>query len=131
MITSMRKKLGILFCCALFSSCTSLDSTSGRKVALIRAQDVTLLTVNGTILDTESRAVLVVAGRNELTFRWPVVEDGFQIPTEYRLIMQAEPSGEYVITPHPKSGFLCAWKAASGQGIDFTRHTGCVQRQPS
>ena len=127
----MFKKIFILICCALFSSCTSLDTTSGRKVALIRAQDIMLLTVNGTILDTESRAVLVVAGRNELTFRWPIVEDDFQVPTEYRLIMQADPNGEYVITPHPKSGFLCAWKSERGQGIDFSRHAGCVQRQPS
>ena len=111
------------------ASCSTHSKTTKDRVALIRTQNVELLSINGSRVDV-SQAVVIIAGRNDIEFRWPRYQEDFRLPTVYRLVMNAESGVEYVITPHPKSGFLCAWRSDPESGIDFEANAGCVSRQP-
>ena len=131
-----KSKIGIIFSIMLFCllggcSFSKSNKTTSQQVSVLRAENVTFISINGAPLKSGVNAVVIIPGRNELEFYWPKSENNFGSRKIYQLIMNTSSGVEYIITAHPKTGFLCAWHVQPNTNRpDFSKNSGCVIDQP-
>jgi hypothetical protein len=101
----------------------------GAQTATVIAHGVSLIEVNGRQIGSTTSAVEVLAGQSEIRLKVDSsnFNAGDNTDRTYRLLLQAEPGKEYIITGRRGNGRLCAFPKdeATGQP-NLLAPAGCI-----
>lgn len=107
-------------------------SANRADLAIVRGHGVFIERVNQTLISDTVSGVLVLPGRNEVDFTIDPSTFNSRGPDEhvYKIIFEAAPGTQYVITGQRGDGRLCAWPIVPESGDpDFSKPAGCAVRR--
>ena len=126
-------KNGFIAFILLLSGCATQKAyyqlPPGAQTATVISHGVSLIEVNGRQISSTTSAVEVLAGQSEIRLKVDPsnFNAGDNTNRTYRLILQAEPGKEYIITGRRGNGRLCAFlkDEATGQP-NLHAPAGCI-----